>query len=160
MKNKSSHNSSSLFSLLWVHNMEKKEEQPAPSPTKRKIHPAIYIVAGIIIGALVITAFYMTFVYIPHIASLPKPEITRLDGYGGFEGLNYVCYVDLTVKNNGEEGYVSVFAELRATGKYEKQEQILYMYKGQSQNVRFTFDITLWGALTSQVTYRAWAVPK
>jgi hypothetical protein len=140
--------------------MEQKSEQPTPAQPKKKTSPIVYIAVGILIGAIIISVIYIAFVYVPHVASLPKPEITKLDGYGGFEGLNYVYYVDVTVKNNGEEGYVSVFAELKATGKYEKQEQILYMYKGQSQNVRFTFDITLWGALTSQVTYKAWAVPK
>jgi hypothetical protein len=141
-------------------NMEKSEQQqPTPSPPKKR-HPAVYVVIGIIIGALCISAVYFVFVYMPYVESLPKPEIIRLDGYGGFEGFNYVFYVDVTVKNNGGEGYVSVFAEIRATGKYEKQEQILYMYKGQSQNVRFTFDITLWGSLVGQVTYKAWAVPK
>jgi len=140
--------------------MEQKPEQPTSTQPKKKTSPIVYIAVGILIGATIISIIYIAFVHVPYIASLPKPEITKLDGYGGFEGFNYVYYVDVTVKNNGEEGYVSVFAEIRATGKYEKQEQILYMYKGQSQNVRFRFDITLWGALTSEVTYKAWATPK
>jgi flagellar basal body-associated protein FliL len=120
----------------------------------------IYIAIGIIVGIALFTGALLVYMNVQRATSLPKPEIIMLNGYTGSQNLNYVFYVDVTVKNNGEEGYIKVYAEINGAGKYEKQEQLLYLGKGQSQNLKFTFDISFWNALFSQITYNAWATPQ
>jgi hypothetical protein len=93
-----------------------------------------------------------------NIVNKPRPEIISTYGCDGFQGLNYVIFVDVTVKNNGASGPVVVYAEISGAGKYEKQEQTIYLSSGEQRTVRFTFDVSFWGVLFSQVNYRAWAV--
>jgi flagellar basal body-associated protein FliL len=121
----------------------------------------IYIAIGVIVGIALFAGALWVYMSVQRAVSLPKPEITKLDGYGGFQqNLNWVFYVDVTVKNNGEEGNVIVYAEISGAGKYEKKEQLVYLAKGESKDLRFTFDISFWNAVFSQITYKAWAVPQ
>lgn len=120
----------------------KPEEKQARK--QRKVGLAASVLIGIIIGAVVTFAVLWK----------PNPEITRVEGYG-VEGLN-VFYVDVTVKNNGKEGYIVVYAEINSTSKFEKQEQKIYLVASESKNLTFTFNIIPWG----EITYRAWAVPQ
>jgi hypothetical protein len=73
--------------------------------------------------------------------------------------LNYVAYVDVGVKNNGGEGWITVYVEIEGAGKYEKKEQRIYVASGETRQLQFVFDISLWNALFSSMTYRAWAIP-
>jgi hypothetical protein len=86
--------------------------------------------------------------------SLPRPEIILTDGHDGFEGLNYVGYVDVTVKNNGGSGWVTVNAELSGGGRFERQEQRVYVEAGGTKSVEFVFDITIWDSLFSSMQYK------
>jgi hypothetical protein len=142
--------------------MEQKSEttQQPPEKPQKKRSPAVYVAIGILIALVVVAFSFWAYANVPRLMSQPKPEITKLDGYGGFQNLNYVFYVDVSVKNNGGEGYVIVYAEISGAGKYEKQEQVVYLAKGQSKDLKFTFDVTLWGTLFSQITYRAYAIPQ
>jgi len=117
--------------------------------------PMKWIVVGIVIGIVVIAS--LIFAY--NILNRPKPEITLVNGYESFQGLNYVCKVDVTVKNNGADGWIKVYAEISGAGRYEKQEERIYLANGGSRSLQFVFDISLWGAISSpSITYRAWAV--
>jgi len=119
-----------------------------------------YIAIGIFVGIALFASALWVYMSVQRAVSLPKPEITKLDGYGSLQNLNWVFYVDVTVKNNGEEGNVIVYAEISGAGKYEKKEQLIYLAKGESKDLSFTFDISFWNALFSQITYSAWAVPQ
>ena len=120
-----------------------------------KKSPMKWIVVGIVIGIVVIAS--LIFAY--NILNRPKPEITLVNGYESFQGLNYVYKVDVTVKNNGADGWIKVYAEISGAGRYEKQEKRTYLANGESKSLQFVFDISLWGAITSpSITYRAWAV--
>jgi len=59
-------------------------------------------------------------------------------GGGGITKVYHNVIVDATVRNNGGEGWVKIVAEVWC-GKYEKQEQKIYMKAGETQNIRFTF---------------------
>jgi len=120
----------------------------------------IYIAIGVIVAIALFAGALWVYMSVQRAVSLPKPEITKLDGYGSLQNLNYIFYVDVTVKNNGEEGNVIVYAEISGAGKYEKKEQLIYLAKGESKDLSFTFDISFWNALFSQITYSAWAVPQ
>jgi len=117
----------------------------------------LYVVAGVIIAIVALGLFFA--LNIPALLNPPKPEIISTYGYDGFQGLNYVIFVDVTVKNNGGEGWITVYAEISGAGKYEKQQQRIYLSSGETQALHFVFDVSFWGVLFSQVTYRAWAVP-
>lgn len=129
-------------------------------PQQKGRSKATYVIIGVVIGAVILAGVFWAYVNVSRVISQPKPEVTKLDGYGGFQNLNYVFYVDVTVKNNGEEGNVIVYAEISDAGKYEKQEQLVYLSKGESKNLRFTFDISFWNTLFSQITYQAWSTPQ
>ena len=65
----------------------------------------------------------------------------------------------MTVRNKGADGWIRVYAEISGAGRYEKQDQRIYLASGESKTLQFVFDISLWGALTNPViSYRAWAV--
>ena len=70
-----------------------------------------------------------------------------VNGYESFQGLNYVFVVDVTVRNNGADGWIKVYAEISGAGRYEKQDQRIYLANGKSKRLRFVFDISFWGAL-------------
>jgi hypothetical protein len=122
--------------------MEPKPEEKHVKKRK-KVGLVVSVIIGILVGATVTIVVLWK----------PNPEITKLEGYG-LEALN-VFYVDVTVKNNGREGYIVVYAEINSTSKYEKQEQTIYLVASESKNLTFTFNIIPWG----EITYRAWAVP-
>ena len=122
---------------------------------KRKKFPLIWLVVGIVIGIVVIASSIFAY----SILNRPKPEITLVNGYESLQGLNYVYKVDVTVKNNGADGWVKVYAEISGAGRYEKQNQRIHLANGESESLQFVFDISLWGALTSpSISYEAWAV--
>lgn len=71
-----------------------------------------------------------------------------------------MLYVDVTVRNNGGEGWIKVFADVSGAGKYEKQDDRVYLGSGEAKDLTFVFDISFLGTLFSlgDLTYRAWAV--
>ncbi|MDI6691381.1 MAG: hypothetical protein QME50_05885 [Candidatus Bathyarchaeota archaeon] len=125
---------------------------------ERKKIPIKWVAVGVVIGMVIIASLILLYSPLLRIINPPKPEITSTYGHDGFQGLNYVCYVEVTVRNNGGDGWIKVFAEISGAGKYEKQEQRVYQKNGESKDLTFVFDISFWGALFSSMTYRAWAV--
>ena len=124
-----------------------------------KKSPMKWIVVGTVIGIVVIGIVVASLISAYNILNRPKPEITLVNGYESFQGLNYVYKVDVTVKNNGADGWIKVYAEISGTGRYEKQEERTYLTNGESKSLQFVFDISFWEAISSpSITYHAWAV--
>jgi cytochrome c oxidase assembly protein Cox11 len=113
---------------------------------KVKKHRKKSLIASIMVGVLVGVAFTLAVLW------KPVPELTRVEGYA-LEQAN-VFVVEATVKNNGREGYVVVYAEINCTSKFERQEQTVYLLSGETKDVMFTFNVTQW---TEVITYRVWA---
>ncbi|MCW4001251.1 MAG: hypothetical protein NWE93_13540 [Candidatus Bathyarchaeota archaeon] len=91
----------------------------------------------------------------------PNPQVTSINGRESFSNLDYTYKVDVTVRNNGGAGNVEVFAEINGAGKYEQQSNTVYLAKGESKSMQFTFDLSVWGSLGQpSVNYRAWANAK
>ncbi len=67
--------------------------------------PVKWIAVGVVIGIVIIASLVLLY-------SRPKPEIISVYGHEGLYGLNYVYYVEVTVRNNGGDGWIKVFAEI------------------------------------------------
>lgn len=129
--------------------------QPPPpqQPKKQSSKTLLVGTVSIIIILVSVAAFvFLTFI------NKPKPQITLVNGHEGFQGLNYVYYVDVSVKNNGVDGWIKVYAEIKGAGRYETQDKRVYVASGQTYSLQFVIDISLWGALSNPtISYRAWA---
>ena len=131
-------------------------QPPSPQPPKKQFSKGLLVgtVSIIIILVSVVAFVFLTFI------NKPKPQITLVNGHEGFQGLNYVYYVDVSVRNNGVDGWIKVYAEINGAGRYETQDKRVYVASGQTNSLQFVFDINLWGALGNpSVSYRAWANP-
>lgn len=127
------------------------EVEPKKSPTK-------WIVVGVVIGIVIIASVIVAYSVLKPLVNRPRPDITLLDGHDGFQGLNYVIYVDVGVKNHGGDGWVKVYAELRSGGRYEEQNKRIYMASGENKQLQFVYDVSFWSSVFSTMTYKAWAV--
>jgi hypothetical protein len=124
---------------------------PVPSPKKVQ-HINNQIWASILAIVIIVAAIGAAYVLI----NQPRPEITLTNGHDGFQGLNYVAFVDVNVKNNGAAGFVTVHSELSGGGRFEQQEQTVYLNAGEIKSVQFVFDISFWNSLFSSMSYRVW----
>ncbi len=85
----------------------------------------------------------------------PQVEVTSRTIRDGYEGLDYVVYVDCTVKNSGGSGKVTVYAKVTQGSSYWQREQQIYINDGESRDLSFTFkEVSFW--TLEGVTYRAW----
>ena len=133
---------------------------PIPTLTieRERAHaPRNLVKAILILGAIAIIAIAIWGLprFIMPFLNRPKPDIVLLDGRDGFQGLNYVAFVDVGVRNNGGEGWVTVYAELEGSGYYEELNQRVYLASGETKNLQFVFDISFWHQGFSSLTYRA-----
>ena len=97
-----------------------------------------------------------------NVAHRPNPEITLVTGYMAFQGVESCIYVvDVTVKNNGSEGWVAVRCEISSPGMYEMQTQRIYLTSRESQSLQFEFYIYKSPHTHPDIckisSYRAWA---
>ena len=125
--------------------------------TEQKKPPTKWIVVGVAVVGVIIVAFIAYSVLMP-IVNRPNPDITMIDSREGFQGLNYVVYVDVRVTNQGGEGWIKVYAEIRGGGRYEELNQRIYIDEGETKDLQFVFDVGFLQSLFSSMTYRAWAV--
>ncbi len=73
----------------------------------------------------------------------------------GYEGLNYVVYVDTTVYNKGDDGAVTVWTILTQGNNKWSQNQAIYIKNGESRDLTFTFrEVNFW--TLNSGTYRIW----
>jgi hypothetical protein len=72
----------------------------------------------------------------------PNPKVTLATGYMSFQGVESCIYtVDVTVKNNGAEGWVTVRCEISSPGMYEMQTKRIYLASRESESLHFEFYI-------------------
>lgn len=126
------------------------QQTTTPAPQTRKPKRNFYKWIAIAVAAIVIISVAV------FLLSLPRPEIVLTDGHDGLEGLNYVVYLDVSARNNGGSGWVTVHAELSGGGRFEQQEQRVYIGAGETKNVQFVFDVTIWNSLFSSMQYKTW----
>lgn len=130
------------------------QQTSIPQPPKKQLSKGLII--GIVIIAIVLISIF-AFIFFTFI-NRPKPEIIFLNGYETFQGLNYVYEVDVSVRNNGPDGWVRVYAQINGAEKYDYQDKRIYLANGEINSSQFVFDISLWGALSNpSITYTAWA---
>lgn len=131
---------------------------PPPPPLAQKKSIGKGVTIAVVVIAIIVLAI-VAYAFLPKLSG-PDPQITMTNGREGFSGLNYVYYVDATVKNNGASGYVTVYGEINGAGRYEQKSTNLYLENGQSQSITLTFDISVLGSLSNpSISYRAWANP-
>ncbi len=135
---------------------------PPPPPPDNKGSKNKVVLAGITV-VIVVSMLVIVFLFMFQSGLIgnpfgPQPEVTMVSGHEGTQGFNYVYYVTVNVKNNGNAGYITVYAEINGAGRYEKQDQRIYVGTEDSKSLTFTFDISVWGSLTNpSITYKAWA---
>lgn len=112
--------------------MNEVEAKPKKSPMK-------WIVVGVVIGIVIVASIVVAYNFL----NRPNPEITLLNGYEAFQGLNYVYKVDVRVENNGADGWVKVYAEISGAGRIEKLDKRTYLASGESKTLQFVFDISV-----------------
>jgi len=123
--------------------------------SEAKETPIKWIVMGIVIGVVVVAS--LVILLTPSLNPLyslmnpPKPEITSKSG----QGVMYAYYVEATVRNNGGDGWIKVFAEVSGAGEYQKQDQRVHLASGESLDLIFTF---YRDSPFSSISYRVWAV--
>ena len=129
-------------------------QPPSSQPPKKQFSKGLLVGTVLIIVVLVAVVAFVFFTFV----NKPKPQITLINGHEGFQGFNYVYYVDVSVKNNGVDGWVRVYAEINGAGRVEQQDKRVYVASGRSNSLQFVFDISLWGALSNpSISYRTWA---
>lgn len=135
---------------------------PPPPPPDSKGSKNKIVLAGIA-AVIVVSVLVLVFLFMFQSGMVgnpfgPQPEVILVSGHIGAQGLNYVYYVDANVRNNGNAGYVTVYAEINGAGRTEQQDQRVYVGTEDSRSLTFTFDISLWGSPTdASITYKAWA---
>lgn len=124
--------------------------------SNRKAIGKIPLIVVLVIAVVAVAA--IVFVALPALGiTAPKPEVTMTQGHQDLSGLNYVYYVDATVKNNGASGNVTVYASISGADRTEQQSKSVYIAAGESQTVTFSFDISVLGMLSDpSITYKAW----
>jgi len=124
---------------------------------------------GVVIGAYVMLKLPPTPTPSPTPSSPPSPFITYT-GYKSFNGRE-LFKVNVTVKNDGGDGWVKVYAEISIAGQNKEQEpQRVFLANGETQSLQFVFEIDPYsisptlplgvyptGIPTPEITYRAWA---
>lgn len=117
----------------------------------------VAIVVGIVVAVFCIALYVSYFAVNPFVSS-PIPDIILLDGHDGFQGIDYVVYIDVGVKNNGGEGWVTVYAELDSAGRYEEKSSRIFLASGETKQLQFVYDVGFWNTVFSSMTYKARAV--
>jgi hypothetical protein len=73
----------------------------------------------------------------------------------GFEGFDYVVYVDVTVENQGAEGKATIWASLIQGDNQWTKNQAIYLNQGETGDLTFSFyEVSFWSI--SGLTYRVW----
>lgn len=84
----------------------------------------------------------------------PNVYVTSKSTRTGYEGLDYVVYVDVTVHNRGGDGKATVWTSLTQDGNQWSKRQTIYLNGDETRSLIFTYkEISFWG---SGGSYRAW----
>ena len=134
---------------------------PPPPPPSSKRPKNKLVIAGIV-AVIVVSLAMLVFLFMFQSGMVgnpfgPQAQVTAVSGHEGYQGMD-TYYVDVTVVNNGNAGYLTVYAEISGGGKTEQQDQRVYVGTEDSRSLTFTFDLSTWGSTpTSSITYNAWA---
>jgi uncharacterized protein YxeA len=80
--------------------------------------------------------------------------ITSKSTRTGYEGFDYVVYVDVTVHNQGGDGKATVWTSLTQDGNQWSKRQTIYLNGDETRSLTFTYkEISFWG---SGGNYRVW----
>jgi uncharacterized membrane protein len=88
----------------------------------------------------------------------PKPHFT-IEGRNlrtAVEGLDYVAYIDVTVKNDGDAaGAATVYVKVMQGGNYWQKDTSVYLNSGETKTVTLRFsEVGLWTA--NPISYDVW----
>lgn len=113
-----------------------------------------WLAAGVLIGILILASLILLYDPISLTWKPPDPEVTTVQGHCSQQETETVFIVDVTVKNNGGEGWVKVYV---VTSGFErvlerKTWHRIYFARGENKTLSFTFEEG-----GPSVTYRAWA---
>ena len=88
----------------------------------------------------------------------PKPYFVISDytARRGFEGINYIFYIDFVVQNIGNaSGQVRVWSELNQNGNHYEKHQDIYLNAGGAQSSTFRYpEYSFWS--TDPGSYLIW----
>lgn len=110
-----------------------------------------WLYASVLVGIVVLTPLILLYNPISPIWNPPRPEVTMVQGYWS----DLIFVVDITVRNNGGDGRVKVYAKISGSGIPMSGRSIrsIYFSRGESKTLKFTFE-----EFDPPVTYQAWAV--
>ena len=84
-----------------------------------------------------------------------KPEITSKSTRTGFEGFDFVVYVDTVIYNRGGSGKVTVWAQVIQGSNEWSKKQDIYMDEEEMRSLTFTFrEFSFWDLSTG--SYNVW----
>lgn len=73
----------------------------------------------------------------------------------GFEGFDYVMYVDVTVDNRGGESKATIWVSLTQGGNQWTKNQAIYLSQRETRDLTFSFnEVSFWSI--SDLNYRIW----
>jgi hypothetical protein len=96
----------------------------------------------------------------PTYSDTNKVNPTNVDIIGrstrtGFEGFDYVVYVDVTVDNRGGEGKAAIWVSLTQGSNLWTKNQAIYLSQGETRDLTFSFnEVNFWSI--SGLNYRVW----
>jgi len=121
---------------------------------EKKTFAAVVIV--IIVAVAIIIVGIGNIINLFQRAIPPDVEIISKSYREGFEGFDYVIYVDATVYNRGGSGTVTVWAELTQGSDSWKKTQTVHLEAKESKDLTFTFrEVSFW-SIEGGGTYRVW----
>ena len=135
---------------------------PPPPPPQKKSNTGLKIV-GVVLAVVVILAIFVVVLPLLNTAgnqivqrvNPPNAVVTSTNGRTGNSGLDYICYVDVSVHNNGGAGNVVVWAKVQQGSNEWTKSTSIYMGEQGSQDVTLTFSgVSFW--TLNDIQYRAW----
>jgi hypothetical protein len=91
-----------------------------------------------------------------NIVNSTNVEIIGRSTRTGFEGFDYVMYVDVTIYNRGSEGKATLWVSLTQGSNQWTKNQAIFLSQGETRDLTFSFkEISYWSI--SGITYRVWA---
>lgn len=123
--------------------------------TSRKgLYIAVAVIAVVIVAAVLVVEFTQRGGF-RGVINPPNVKIVSRDLDTTLEGLDYVAYVYVTVKNEGGAGSATVYVKVMQGGDSWTKSRSVYLDSGESSDLTFKFsEIEFW--TTYGVTYTVW----
>lgn len=76
----------------------------------------------------------------------PNFDIVDYNPRTGYEGLNYVVYVDMTIYNKGDAGHGTVWCRVSQDNSFWTKSQTIYVDENGRSELTFVFrEFSFWG---------------